>query len=367
MSRTSTRTTAVLGGLAALALAASACSPGWPSPGGSGGSGGSGRPGGPTYPGADWAHGDAAAAGFDTAKLEELAAEAEANGSNCLVVVRHGRIVYDRYWNGTDATTMQDVFSTTKSLVSTLVGIAQADGDLDIDDPMSDYVPEWSGTPSAGVTIEDILSNASGRHWDLTSDYQDLLTAPDRTRFAVGLGQDAEPGQVWVYNNAAIQTLDAVLEAATGTDPAAYSRQRVFEPLGMRQSEMTQDPAGNTNMFFGWRSTCEDMARFGHLFLRQGRWGHEQIVPGRWVRAATGRPSQALNAAYGYLWWLNRRGPVVNDTLQSITAEEAAHAPARQYVDGAPQRLYWAWGLGGQVVQVDPATDTVVVRLAGLQ
>jgi CubicO group peptidase (beta-lactamase class C family) len=274
--------------------------------------------------------------------------------------------VFDRYWNGTDATTVQDVFSTTKSVASTLVGLAQADGDLDIDDPASDYIPEWADTPSAGVTIEDILANRSGRHWSFTSDYQDMLVAQDRTAQAVGLGQDATPGTTWFYNNAAVQTLDAVLEAATGEDPAAYAQTRLFDRIGMRHTEMTRDVAGNTNLFFGMRSTCEDMARFGHLFLRLGRWGHRQLLPRSWVRAATSRPSQDMNAAYGYLWWLNRRGPVVADPLESTTAEEAAAAPHRQIADGAPQDIYWAWGLGGQVVQVHPGTDTVVVRLAPL-
>lgn len=356
------RRAALLLGLAALAGSACSSDPGSePSPGG--------RPGttepGPSqavFPGAEWEREDAEAAGFDPAVLDEIAAEAETAGSNCLVVTRHGRIVADWYWNGTDATTAQEVFSVTKSVTSTLVGLAQDDGDLAITDPASTHVPEWAGTPSAGVTVEDLISNDSGRQWSAAIDYRDLIVAGDRTAFAAGLGQDAEPGEVWVYNNAAIQTLDAVLEGATGVDPAAYAQQRLLDPIGMHHSEMTHDPAGNTNTFFGLQSTCEDLARFGYLFLRRGEWDGAKVVPEDWVEAATGRSSQDINAAYGYLWWLNRPGPLT-DPLNPLSREDSETAPHRQLAEGAPEDMYWALGLGGQIVQVDPGSDTVVVRL----
>ena len=314
------------------------------------------------YPATEWRRGDPAEAGFDPAKLEEIATEAQQNGSNCLVVTRHGELVAEWYWNGTNATSAQEVFSATKSVSSTLVGIAEADGDLDVDDPASDYISEWAATPSAEVTIENILSNDSGRHWDLATDYQGLVADPDRTGFAVALGQDAAPGTTWAYNNSAIRTLDDVLSRATGAEPADYAADKLLDPIGMEHSEMTRDGAGNTNMFFGLQSTCEDMARFGYLFLRGGDWDGTQVVPQDWVEAATGQPSQGLNAAYGYLWWLNHQGPLGNP-LQATTGQEAGSTPDGQMVAGAPEDIYWALGLGGQVVQVDPGSDTVVVRL----
>jgi len=319
-------------------------------------------PGRDTYPGAEWGRTDPAAAGFDPAVLEAIATEAGANESNCLLVVRHGRIVEDWYFNGTGATTAQEVFSTTKSITSTLVGIAQDEGLLDIHDSASEHIPAWVGTPAEAVTIEDLLSNDSGRHWDLVTDYVSLTQAADRTAFAAGLAQDVAPGGTWAYNNAAIQTLDAVLQGATGQDPAAYAQSRLFGPLGMTHTTMTHDSAGNTNTFFGVQSTCEDLARFGYLFLRNGRWNGTQVVSESWVAAATGQPSQDINAAYGYLWWLNRLGPVTGP-LNPMTREQAATRPHVQLVPTAPADMYWARGLGGQVVQVDEGSDTVVVRL----
>jgi CubicO group peptidase (beta-lactamase class C family) len=314
------------------------------------------------YPGDEWEEIDPEAAGFDPVVLDDLAAEAEANASNCLVVTRRGRLVGEWYWNGTDDSTAQEVFSATKSYASTLVGIAEADGDLDIDNPASEYIPEWRDTESADVTVKNLLSNDSGRHWDPQTDYQGLLSAADRSGFAIDLSQDAPPGETWAYNNSAIQTLDAVVEAATGQQPAVYAEERLFGPIGMANSEMTTDGAGNTNMFFGLRSTCRDMARFGHLFLQKGTWDGTEVVPDAWVEEATGQPSQDIAASYGYLWWLNRPGALGNPA-GITTQDDAAAAEPSQMAPDAPQDMYWALGLGGQVIQVDPGSETVVVRL----
>ncbi|SDD85659.1 serine hydrolase domain-containing protein [Actinokineospora iranica] len=315
-----------------------------------------------TYPGAEWQRADAAAEGFDPAKLAEIAAAAQADGSNCLVVIRHGRLVGEWYWNGANAGSAQEVFSVTKSVTSTLVGIAQSRRKLDIDDKAAKYIPAWAGTPAAQVTVKNLLSNNSGRHWDMATDYGALPTAADRTALGASLPQDHRPGDVWTYNNAAIQTLDDVLSKSTGVEPADYAEKNLLAPIGMRDTHLTKDPSGNTNMFFGMQSTCEDLARFGHLFLNDGRWNHRQIVPRHWVGQATGKPSQPITSSYGYLWWLNHLGAVA-DPLVPMTREDSANAPRERMVPNAPADMYWAIGFGGQTVQVDPGSDTVVVRL----
>jgi CubicO group peptidase (beta-lactamase class C family) len=315
------------------------------------------------WPGTEWARADPAAEGFDPAQLDAIAADAQAAGSNCLVVVRHGQLVGEWNWNGTDPSTAQDVFSVTKSVTSTLVGIAAADGDLSLDEPAALHIPAWAGTPAAAVTVGDLLSGASGRHWDPVSDYLGLVSASDQDAYAAGLAQDSPPGTTWVYNNAAIQNLDAVLRDATGQGTAAFATARLLDPIGMADSEMTGDRAGGTSTFSGLHSTCEDLARFGLLFLRDGEWDGTQVVPADWVAQATGQPSQAINAAYGRLWWINDEGTVLSDPLKATSAAAAAQQAPSRLVTGAPADMFWALGLGGQVVQVDPGSDTVVVRL----
>ena len=315
-------------------------------------------------PGAAWQKVAPATAGLDASKLAQIAAVARKGHSNCLVVVRYGKLAGEWYFNGTGPDTAQDVFSATKSFASTLVGIAQDDGDLRIGDSASTWIPQWKGTPSQAVTVRNLLSMDSGRKWDVVTDYLRLLAAPNRTAFAIGLGQAAAPGTVWAYNNSAVQTLDRVLAKATGQNVAAFARRRIFAPLGMAHTTMTTDKAGNAQLFEGIRSTCRDMARFGVLMLNHGNWRGKQIVSASWVRQATAVSSTKLNAAYGYLWWLNHEG-----VMASVTAATSLKAVAQgttetgRMVPGAPGSMYWALGLGNQLIQIDPASRTVVVRL----
>jgi CubicO group peptidase (beta-lactamase class C family) len=318
----------------------------------------------PRVPGADWEKVDPAAVGLDPAKLDEVARTAEEGKSNCLAVVRDGRLAGEWYFRGTNANSTQDIFSATKSISSTLVGIAQDDGDLRVGDRASKWIPQWRGTPADAVTVRDLLSNDSGREWSPAIDYVQLLRAADRSAFAVDLAQSQPPGKVWAYNNSAIQTLQRVLAGATGREVTTFAQQRLFDAIGMTHTTMTKDRAGNAQMFEGVRSTCRDLARFGLLMLDHGKWGDRQVVSSSWVDAATGRASTTLNAGYGYLWWLNRPG-VHTDPLAAVSLEGAANPTSErgQIAPGAPADMYWALGLGNQVVQVDPGTKTVVVRL----
>lgn len=314
------------------------------------------------YPGAAWEEVGAEDAGFDPAGLDRLADLAETGRSTCAVVTRHGRLVDERYWDDGAPSHVRQAFSVTKSLSSLLVGIAQDDGLLAVTDPVADHVPEWRGTASEDVTIEHLLSNDSGREWSLGLDYGEMLAAEDRTAFSVGLGQDAPPGEVWAYNNSAIQVLAAVLEAATGEDVGPWAQRRLLDPLGMADSDVQADPSGTTMTFAGLRSTCLDLARFGYLALRDGAWDGEQIVSEDFVRQATRRSSQDLNAAYGWLWWVNRPGPIASPLAATGGAGEPADAEGPVLPD-APEDIFWALGLQNQIVAVIPSEGVVAVRM----
>jgi CubicO group peptidase (beta-lactamase class C family) len=354
----------------ALALAVAACSSGEDGGAEGAASGGSGSGDGAgaapdddaRYPGTEWDHVTAADAGLDPTALDQLAAAAEAGGSSCLVVTRDGAVVDERYFGAGAAGIPAEAFSVTKSITSTLVGIAQDAGDLDITDAAATYIPEWEGTPSAEVTVQDLLSNDSGRQWSLGLDYVELLRAPDKNAFGIGLGQDVPPGQTWAYNNAAIQTLSEVLETATGEAPADFAERTLFEPVGMSDSELTTDAAGNSLTFMGLHTTCLDLARFGYLMLRRGTWDGEQVVSADYVDEATAVSSTGLNAGYGYLFWLNHRGPVASPILATSGVGDNAIADG-QLVPGAPEDVFWALGFNDQVVAVIPSEGIVAVRM----
>ena len=315
-------------------------------------------------PGGSWQKVSPASVGLSAAKLDQIAAQARTGKSNCLVVVRNGKLAGEWYFNGTGPNTTQQIWSATKSFASTLVGIAQDEGKLRIGDSASRWIPQWRGTKAQAVTVQDLLSMDSGRQWSVLSDYVQLQLARDRTAFAIGLRQAAPPGTVWAYNNAAVQTLQAVLAKATGEPVQRFAEQSLFGPLGMRHTTMGLDKAGNAQMFEGIHSSCRDLARFGVLMLDQGRWGGRQLVSRSWVEAATGRASSPLNTGYGYLWWLNHKG-VLSDplTATSIPAARNPSTKESRVAAGAPNTMYWALGLGNQLIQIDPGTRTVVVRL----
>jgi CubicO group peptidase (beta-lactamase class C family) len=297
------------------------------------------------YPGEEWATAEPAEVGLAPEPLAELSGVIEDAGGNCLAVVKDGQVVVDEAWNGTDSETGQEVWSATKSITSMLVGIAQEEGALDIEQPASDFIEEWQGTGSEDVTIRNLLSNDSGRYYDFRNDYVSMaFQAEDKSAFAIGLDQQHPPGEHWEYNNSAIQVLEEVLQRATGQEVAAYAQEHLFEPLGM-SAEMRTDQAGNTLVFMGAQASCLDMARFGLLALHEGAWDGEQVVPAAWVSEATA-PSQDVNPSYGFLWWLFEEGSALVEPGQPD-----------------PPAAYAAIGLGGQIVLVIPDDGLVVVRL----
>lgn len=314
---------------------------------------------------APWPEATPRSAGLDPRRLRQIARDARRRDSTCFSVVRGGTLVGDWNWGGTGAETPREVFSVTKSITSALVGIALRDGLLALDDRAARWIPAWRGTPSASVTIRNLLSGDSGRFWSAASDYGDLIAASDRTAYAVGLEQQYAPGTAWAYNNAAIQTLDAVLREATGGSTADFADERLFTPLGMADTEMT-GTSGSTSMFFGVQTTCQDLARFGQLYLDRGRVDGQRILPATYVDASVGQPSTSLNAAYGHLWWLNRPGLIRGAVDPVDEAGQPLEERTGQLAPDAPEDLFSAEGLGGQTVLVDPESDTVVVRLGVL-
>jgi CubicO group peptidase (beta-lactamase class C family) len=324
----------------------------------------------PTFPGAAWATVDPVEAGFDPAALDALSAEAEAADSGCLAVVRDGELVLDEGWGPGQPGDPRQAFSATKSITSVLTGIAQDEGDLSIEQPAADFIPEWADTPAGAVTVEDLLSNDSGREWSLALDYRDMaVQAPDKTQFAIDLEQTSQPGEVWAYNNSAIQTLSAVLEEATGQPATDLAAEQLLEPIGMADSTMTTDASGGALTFMGLQTTCQDLARFGLLMLHDGSWGGEQVVSAEYVQQATGEPSTDLVDNYGLLFWLNRTGRMASPTIATAaTAATGATTETEtetdtQMVPEAPDDVFWALGFQEQIVAVIPSEGIVAVRM----
>ena len=284
--------------------------------------------------------------------FDALAAAVESAGANCLVVRREGRVAAEWFWQGFGSTALQEGFSTTKSVAATLIGISQDQGALSIDQPASDFITEWKGTPSEGVTIRQLLSNTSGRFHDVVTDYAQLaFLEQDKSTFAVALGQQHDPGSRWVYNNAAVQTLEVVLERAIGGSVATFAKRNLFEPLGM-SSRLSLDGAGNAGLFAGMQTNCRDLAALVDLYMTDGAVNGDRIVSKAFVDEAR-QPSSELNEAYGFLWWLNTRG-----TVQS--SAEGSTRRGVSLLGALDEDVFYASGACGQVAMGFPQDELIV-------
>jgi CubicO group peptidase (beta-lactamase class C family) len=306
-----------------------------------------------SYPIPDWATGAPEEQGLDPAKLDEAAAVAEGNGSRCLLVVRHGLLVYERYFAGADASTAHNSWSLAKSYSSTLVGIAIDRGDIhSLDDSVADYVPEWQGTDREAITVRDLVSMTSGLEWSAFQDYVEMAVfADDDTAFALGLALAETPGTEWTYHNGAVQILEPLFRNATGMTIEEYAQAYLWARIGTHAT-WAHDPSGNPTPYANVLTTCRDHARLGYLYLHGGRWGEEQVVSADWVAGAT-QPSQEMNRAYGRLFWLNGGTPAIDAMMQPW--------PGRM-VPFAPADLFAARGFGNQFIDVIPSLDLLVIR-----
>lgn len=294
---------------------------------------------------------------------DDLDAAAAATASTCVAVVQDGELVHRWTAPGASERTSGKVWSVTKSVTALLVVAAVDDGLLALEDRVSEHVPAWAGGPSADVTVAQLLANTSGRRWTYDLDYGQMVRrAADKTAFALGVGQQHEPGTHWEYNNSAVQVLEAVLTSATGDDVAAYAQDRLLGPLGLRDTRWEHDPTGSTTTYSGITASCDDLARLGLLVARDGRWEDEQLLPAELVRQVTGESSSDLNAAYGGLWWVNHEGRV--QTIERAAGFGADRAPRQgRLVPDVPADARWALGYGNQVLAVVPSQDLVAVRI----
>ena len=293
--------------------------------------------------------------GFDAAALAEAADYASEHESNCLVVVRHGSIVGEWYWQGTTPSTKVKNWSVGKSYASTAVGLAIDHGDLDsVEQPAADFIPAWQGTDHEAIRIQDLLSMSSGLKLDMIADNVTMPLAEDMSSLAIDAPLVNPPGALWEYNNHSVQAMEPVLRAATGMPADEYATEHLFEPMGM-DVDWKRDEVGQPALFMNAKATCRDHARFGYLYLNNGCWDGDQLLSTDWIDAATS-PSTAHNRGYGYWWWLSGENP----TLDSVDLSEKPYGGLHPQ---APGDAFCGAGLGSQMIEVIPSLDLVVVRM----
>jgi CubicO group peptidase (beta-lactamase class C family) len=325
------------------------------------------------WPTAGWRTAPPAEAGMDPKVLAVLDTNVAYHPQlRSLLVVRHGYLVYERYWNG-DAGTGQAAFSVTKSFTSALVGIALGDHHLKslnqtVGELLAAHLPPNADPRLAKVTVQQLLTMSSGLACDDLSPGCDpdllfrLYQSRDWVREILGRKLVTKPGTTFAYSNAGSHLLSAIVADTTGRSTLAFARAKLFGPLGIHTEHAFQpvgvafptpaeerayerakvawvtDPQGYHSGFAGLQLPARDLAKLGYLYLNGGRWDGVQIVPAGYVRASTQGQSHPPPGGpfdgYGYQWW--------------VTSDH-----------GHPS--FVAHGLGGQFIQVIPDLDLVVV------
>lgn len=284
--------------------------------------------------------------------------------TRAFIVVRDDQVIYERYFHGSNHASLQLSFSTVKSLMSTLVGIAIQEGKIhSVQDRVIQYLPELRNRGLDALTIRDLLTMSSGipfRNADVfpllapfTDDAKLFYTQDARGR-ALNVRAGPEPiGKYFRYNDYHPLLEALVLERVTGRSVSAYLSEKLWKPLGMTGSASwnLDRPSGMEKTEDGLNARAIDFARFGLLFLHHGRWQGRQLVPSAWVNEATTfdpsdhRPWQvsaywpAQGGFYKYHWW-GLHGTSTPDD-------------------------YFALGHLGQVIYVSPSHHAVVVRFGG--
>ncbi len=240
-----------------------------------------------------------------------------------LLVVRNGYTVLEVYYPPYGPNTRHGTASVGKSFTGALVGLAVREGYIEsVDQKVADFFPDhsdWQNDPlKQTMTIEHLLTMTSGLDWpESAASYSSgrnimnqMMRSADWVGFVLDRPMAATPGTTFNYSSGVSHLLSAIVEEATGIRTLSFTREYLFEPLGISRVSWITDPRGTAFGAGGIRLTPRDMAKFGQLYLQGGVWGGKQILPAEWVEASIAPQVNAHGAAsyYGYQWWVRGSG-----------------------------------------------------------
>ena len=277
-------------------------------------------------------------------ETERLQKYNEAYGAIAYVIIKNDSIWFENYYDGFDENSKTNSFSMAKSYVSGLMGRAIEEGYIkSLNQPVSDFFPEFSEGLAAKLTVGDLSSMASGTNWD--EKYYSPLSITTRAYFdddlkkiILGLKVIKEPGQAYKYSSGDTQLLAMVIEKATGKKLYNYLTESFWKPLGSENETLWQVDSKEHDLVKAYcciASNAKDFARFGKLYKDHGKWKGEQLLDSAFV-AKSITPRFAESPQYGYGFWMQKR-------------------------DG--KSFFMMRGHLGQYVIVEPEDNIIIVRL----
>jgi CubicO group peptidase (beta-lactamase class C family) len=230
-----------------------------------------------------------------------------------VLVVRHGYVVTEAYYQTYRPETLHIQYSCTKSFTSALVGIA-----LDrrlipgVRTPVRSLLPTrtfaQSDARKDAMTLENLLTMSSGLDWTEGDPLiMQMVRSQDWVAFMLDRPMAEDPGSRFNYCSGCSHILSAIVQQATNGDSLGFARRELLEPLGIANARWDVDRSGIPIGGWGLYLTPRDMAKLGYLYLNDGEWDGKQIVPSAWVRASVEPHLQHVEAdgdlGYGYQWW----------------------------------------------------------------
>jgi CubicO group peptidase (beta-lactamase class C family) len=288
----------------------------------------------------------------DSSNGESLEDYLNASGTTAILVIHDDKLLYERYFNGYDETSLNTSFSMAKSFASALVGIAiDKERIKSVNEPITNYIPELLEKDERfkSITIRNLLTMSSGIKYEEGGDLPWSEEADDtKTYYATNLRElalencliEGKPGEYFEYNNYNPLLVGLILERSTGTPVSRYLQEKLWKPMGMEADgswSLDSTTSGFEKMESGVNARARDFGRFGMLFAKEGKWEGEQLISREWVEEST-RPDATTDPSsdYQYFWWVN-------------TPDGKDHFSAR--------------GNYGQYIYVAPEKDLVIVRL----
>ena len=293
---------------------------------------------------------------IDTLKLRQAIDAAFASPAGltaAFVVVHQGRIIAERYGSGAHMGMQLESWSMGKSITGTLIGLLIKDGALRLEDPAP--VPEWHKTPNdprARIRVMDLMRMSSGLRFSRGSpedlpgyhDHDLIYTgAIDAFQFATTRPLQFEPNTFGRYRNSDVMTLGLIIRDAVrqrGEDYLSFPQRALFDKIGIRRQVLETDPYGNFLLSGYDYGTARNWARLGLLYLNDGVWGGERLLPEGFVKFVSTPAPAWRDSTYGGMVWVNAR--------QSFNL---------------PRDAFAFRGAGGQDTYIVPSRDLVIVRM----
>lgn len=274
------------------------------------------------WPGDRWRSSSPEAQGMDSAVLADALDYIQVHRTrvHSLMIVRNGYVVLDASFFPFQSDTLHDVASVTKSITSTLIGIAIGDGRLrDVKQRVlsvfDDRRVQHRDDRKRQLTLEHLLTMSSGLDCTYSGGertLREMRASSDWVQFMLDRPMIAKPGTNGEYCSGGMHLLSGLLTRATGVSALEYARRRLFRPLAIDDVAWPADPRGITHGWGDLHLRPQDMAKIGYLWLNGGRWKDQQIVPSAWMAAAIREHAHVLHGNYGYGLWVNRQSdPIV--------------------------------------------------------